>query len=109
MTTTLYHGGTIRPDYSGRTVAALAVADGRVLATGSLEEVRGRLTTSGAATVQEVDLDGATLAPGFIDAHVHPVLAGIVLIRTFLSWSLELEISGRWPWQQRGETPTQTG
>ena len=27
------------------------------------------------------------------------VLAGIVVIRTFLSWSLELEISGRWPWQ----------
>ena len=29
------------------------------------------------------------------------VLAGIVLIRTFLSFSLELEISGRWPWQPR--------
>ncbi|OLL17735.1 MULTISPECIES: DUF1622 domain-containing protein [unclassified Rhodococcus (in: high G+C Gram-positive bacteria)] len=27
------------------------------------------------------------------------VLAVIVLIRTFLSWSLQLEISGRWPWQ----------
>ena len=29
------------------------------------------------------------------------VLAAIVLIRTFLSWSLELEISGQWPWQKR--------
>jgi uncharacterized membrane protein len=28
------------------------------------------------------------------------VLAMIVLIRTFLSWSLELEITGRWPWQK---------
>lgn len=28
------------------------------------------------------------------------VLAIIVLIRTFLSFSLELEITGRWPWQQ---------
>ena len=27
------------------------------------------------------------------------VLALIVVIRTFLSFSLELEISGRWPWQ----------
>ena len=27
------------------------------------------------------------------------VLAGIVLIRTFLSVSLEVEIEGRWPWQ----------
>jgi uncharacterized membrane protein len=29
------------------------------------------------------------------------VLGGIVLIRTFLSFSLELEITGRWPWQQK--------
>lgn len=28
------------------------------------------------------------------------VLSGIVLIRTFLSFSLELEITGRWPWQK---------
>lgn len=32
------------------------------------------------------------------------VLAGIVLIRTFLSFSLEVEIDGRWPWQGRRET-----
>ncbi|HRO31436.1 MULTISPECIES: DUF1622 domain-containing protein [Micrococcaceae] len=29
------------------------------------------------------------------------VLALIVLIRTFLSFSLELEITGRWPWQKK--------
>jgi len=34
------------------------------------------------------------------------VLAGIVLIRTFLSFSLEVEISGRWPWQQRAKPAT---
>jgi uncharacterized membrane protein len=28
------------------------------------------------------------------------VLAGIVLIRTFLSFSLQLEMTGAWPWQQ---------
>ncbi|MGV3760156.1 MAG: DUF1622 domain-containing protein [Actinomycetota bacterium] len=27
------------------------------------------------------------------------VLAGIVLIRTFLSFSLEVELTGRWPWE----------
>jgi uncharacterized membrane protein len=32
------------------------------------------------------------------------VLAGIVLIRTFLSFSLELEISGRWPWEKKPAT-----
>ena len=31
------------------------------------------------------------------------VLAVIVLVRTFLSMSLELEIDGRWPWQRRAE------
>jgi uncharacterized membrane protein len=27
------------------------------------------------------------------------VLAGLVLVRTFLNWSLVLEIEGHWPWQ----------
>ena len=35
------------------------------------------------------------------------VLAIIVLIRTFLSFSLELEITGRWPWDKQLEgTPS---
>jgi len=33
------------------------------------------------------------------------VLGAIVLIRTFLSFSLELEINGRWPWQQKTSAP----
>jgi uncharacterized membrane protein len=28
------------------------------------------------------------------------LLAGLVLVRTFLSWTLVLEIDGRWPWQR---------
>ena len=28
------------------------------------------------------------------------ILGGIVLIRTFLSFSLEVEIEGRWPWDR---------
>jgi uncharacterized membrane protein len=34
------------------------------------------------------------------------VLAGIVLIRTFLSFSLQLEMTGAWPWQQRSSVAT---
>jgi uncharacterized membrane protein len=30
------------------------------------------------------------------------VLGAIVLIRTFLSFMLEVELTGRWPWQQTG-------
>jgi uncharacterized membrane protein len=31
------------------------------------------------------------------------VLAVIVLIRTFLSFTLELELTGKWPWQNNSE------
>ena len=37
------------------------------------------------------------------------VLAGIVLIRTFLSFSLEVEIERRWPWQRGQERPSPEG
>jgi uncharacterized membrane protein len=33
------------------------------------------------------------------------VLGLLVLIRTFLGWSLGVEIEGRWPWQARTEKP----
>jgi uncharacterized membrane protein len=31
------------------------------------------------------------------------VLAGIVAIRTFLSFSLQVEMTGSWPWQRRAQ------
>jgi len=34
------------------------------------------------------------------------LLAGLVLIRTFLSWTLVLEIEGRWPWQRKRQRPS---
>jgi hypothetical protein len=36
------------------------------------------------------------------------VLAAIVAIRTFLSWSLALELDGRWPWQRPLSTSPET-
>jgi uncharacterized membrane protein len=37
------------------------------------------------------------------------VLGLIVLVRTFLSWSIDVEINGEWPWQRarfhKGEPP----
>jgi uncharacterized membrane protein len=33
------------------------------------------------------------------------VLGLLVLIRTFLSWSLTVEIEGRWPWQAQPQAP----
>jgi len=34
------------------------------------------------------------------------ILGLIVLIRTFLSMALQMEVQGRWPWQQGGGTQT---
>lgn len=33
------------------------------------------------------------------------VLGGIVVIRTFLSFALEVEIEGEWPWRRRRSKP----
>src|SRR3954451_21453612 len=45
------------------------------------------------------------VSPSFKSAGV---LALIVLIRTFLSFSLQVEIEGRWPWQPRPEQSPRT-
>jgi predicted amidohydrolase YtcJ len=60
--------------------AAVAVADGRILAVGG-PEVRS-LASRG---TEVVDLHGGLLVPGFTDAHVHPILGGLELRRCDLS------------------------
>ncbi len=32
------------------------------------------------------------------------ILAGLVVVRTFLSFALDVELEGRWPWQAKGES-----
>lgn len=46
------------------------------------------------------------IAPTFTSVGV---LAMIVVIRTFLSFSLEVELTGRWPWQSRSGRPSVGG
>ena len=36
------------------------------------------------------------------------VLGLLVIVRTFLSWSMLVEIEGRWPWQGKTETRSHT-
>ena len=33
------------------------------------------------------------------------LLGGLVLVRTFLGWTLSVEVEGRWPWQGAKESP----
>jgi uncharacterized membrane protein len=43
-----------------------------------------------------------TMAPTFTNIGL---LAAVILTRTFLSWSLVVEMEGRWPWQQLITSP----
>jgi len=56
---------------------ALAVSGGRICAIGSDDDVRGLVGPH----TEVVDLAGGLLVPGFQDAHVHPVMAGVDLLR----------------------------
>lgn len=57
----------------------------------------GRAILLGLEFLVAADIIGTVaVAPTFANLGV---LGLIVVIRTFLSFSLELEISGRWPWQ----------
>lgn len=62
----------------------------------------GRGILIGLELLVAADIVGTVAAP--MDLNTVGALALIVLIRTFLSFSLEVEIKGRWPWQE-GRAP----
>jgi predicted amidohydrolase YtcJ len=71
------NGAVWTMDASRSRAQAVAVEAGRIVAVGSdakIEEMRGPRT-------RRIDLRGRTLLPGFQDAHVHPSMAGIGLLR----------------------------
>src|SRR4051795_12160929 len=71
----LVNGNIHLVDQHDRVAAAIAIKDGRVLAVGSNEDVRG---LAGVGTIEE-DLGGATVIPGLIDAHNHLLMTGKLL------------------------------
>jgi predicted amidohydrolase YtcJ len=58
------------------TAQAVAVMDGKILGVGTLEEVRGWVTDE----QLEIDrrFENAVIVPGFIEAHMHPQLTGVL-------------------------------
>ena len=72
MTRTLFRNGVVHAA-SGRPTC-LAVEDGRVVFTGS-EDAAAAFDGAG----EVVDLHGALVTPGFVDAHVHTVRTGFAL------------------------------
>jgi predicted amidohydrolase YtcJ len=68
-----YNGKIITLSDKTPIAEAVTIADGRFLAVGTTQQV-GR--TTGPKTKQ-INLEGKTVVPGLIDAHVHPINAGL--------------------------------
>ena len=73
--TVIFHNGVVLPvDAAFSQHTALVIRGNRVLAVGDLETVR-RAAGAGA---REIDLDGRTVLPGFIEPHMHfALMAGL--------------------------------
>jgi hypothetical protein len=69
----ILHGGTVLTlDAVRPSAEAVAVRDGRIVAVGSLDEMRAHTD----ARTQLRSLEGRTLLPGFVDAHGHVSFVG---------------------------------
>lgn len=77
----VFHGGPIHPFATAASVPALLVDGGRVTAVGTVDDC----TRAATGTPRLHDLTGRTLLPGFVDAHVHPLLLGDALASVDLS------------------------
>ncbi len=62
------------------------------------------LLTAGILTSMGIPAWKELIVRGIEIAGVVNILTGIVVIRTFLSFSLEVEIDGRWPWTRADAT-----
>ena len=70
----IFHTGRIvTVDPAFRTVEAMAIRDGRVVAVGANAEI-AKLAGPG---TEQVDLGGKTVLPGLIDSHVHAPAASM--------------------------------
>lgn len=74
---TVFLGGPVHTvDATRPWCTAVAVRNGRIVATGQEHDVRDLI----GPRTEVVDLHGKLLLPGFQDAHVHPVFAGLQLV-----------------------------
>jgi predicted amidohydrolase YtcJ len=73
----LHRGRIYTVDARDSVAEAIAIAGGRIVATGSAEKI---LALAGSGT-RKVDLEGRTVVPGFIDGHPHMDGVGIRLIK----------------------------
>lgn len=77
------HGKVYTADQAGTVAQALAIAGGKIVYVGTNEganALNGRNTTV-------IDLGGRTVMPGLVDGHMHPVAAGLDLLKCNLNYA----------------------
>ena len=74
--TLFYDAHVFTAEYDHPYAEAVAIRGDRIVAVGALAAVERAAAPIG----HRVDLRGAFLMPGMIDAHVHPIMAGVTLI-----------------------------
>src|SRR5579863_5717240 len=80
--TVLLNGKVVTLDGASSVAQAIAIKDGRILASGSDTEIRRLAGTR----TQVVDLGGRTVIPGLMDSHIHALRAGLTH-SVELSWA----------------------
>jgi predicted amidohydrolase YtcJ len=68
-----YHGKILTVDPQFHIVEAMAIRDGRILATGTTNDI----VKLAGSTTERIDLGGKTVLPGLIDSHVHAPAASM--------------------------------
>lgn len=70
----VFHGGPIVTMSSVGVVEAIWIREGRIERVGDVSEVM----SAAGQDAERVDLDGATLMPGFIEPHTHPLASAML-------------------------------
>jgi predicted amidohydrolase YtcJ len=73
----LVGGSVVTMDAVRRTAEAVGIRDGRIVAVGGSRDVDALV----GPRTRRIELDGRTVMPSFQDAHVHPSMAGVGLLR----------------------------
>ena len=81
MTRLVFRNGTLFDGHRHLGRGAVVVEGGRIVEVGP----EAALETLPGPRVEEIDLAGGLLAPGFVDAHVHPIQGGLERLRCDLS------------------------
>ncbi|WP_423367542.1 amidohydrolase [Burkholderia sp. LMG 32019] len=85
----IFHGGRIYPDPedTSKLVEALGIADHKVIAAGTLDDVRRRVREKYPEAREQTLDDGQTLLPGLIDPHMHILPSAVFQIDPWVDLS----------------------